>query len=671
MSITKLYAGVVGDPLNTTGPALAASVNQLIDTHVSHLKALPTAANAQTDTVYSVAGFYVGSVVGGGQFIYDPTKSKSLHNGGTVISPEAILAWDGTQASLATLLNWTGSGSGCWIRLLDGFVTPEMFGAVGSGSVDDWLAMQKTFSQRKPIELARATYAISDELTLYHPYKVTGVGQEITKLLFTGLTGYTGKNGINVICEGVPDASGVMSDFTLVAASGNGNSAIRTPRGMAPTYPTRSIYSVHSPRYYFERMSFRGITPQDPDLPSFGRYLECWNKGINLGDAREPSFRDLYFMGNFNKNSMLNTDIHPDCTTAAIHLEGTLIGVDGATANGAIVSSLIDHVFVYYYGTGVRYKQRCNQVNIETCHLNTCWIGIEAKRPYSGYAATEVYINSMQIQTQRAGLIFEDGGWVNMTDIRSSKTGGADVGISWYGYFFDGVGYPSLENCRSYGNSAGSADDYLIYAKNSDWLKLSNVILFGSSISAADYGLYMVDSMYSQLNNVSFNTIGTGVYFGTSGASAYNVASKMTNIMWSNVNQRFDNAALVGTKLVQASDSMQQTFTPTVTAVSNVTTVTAGTGAVSRSGDIVSGTLVITIDPTTINTDCIVDVSIPIDSDFAASSDAGGVMCEVDSGKNSAAMLYAETSGNKIRMRFYALDISNRVWRGNFSYIVK
>lgn len=70
----------------------------------------------------SVAGFYSGTNVGGGRYYFDQSASKANHNGGTIIAPEALTAWAGTQADLATLLNWTGAGSGCFVSL-----TPDVF----------------------------------------------------------------------------------------------------------------------------------------------------------------------------------------------------------------------------------------------------------------------------------------------------------------------------------------------------------------------------------------------------------------------------------------------------------------------------------------------------------------------------------------------------------------
>jgi hypothetical protein len=83
-----------------------------------------------------VKGFYVGGMSGFGHFYYDPTKSKASHNGGTVIAPEAITAWDGTAANLSTLLGWTGSGSGCYVRVDASLIKIDIFGATNSNSTD-------------------------------------------------------------------------------------------------------------------------------------------------------------------------------------------------------------------------------------------------------------------------------------------------------------------------------------------------------------------------------------------------------------------------------------------------------------------------------------------------------------------------------------------------------
>jgi hypothetical protein len=129
MTIQKLVAGAsVADPLASTGADVADSVNGLIDLNVASIKSLPLAADAKANTAYNVIGFYAGSIAGGGSFIWDTARSKAQHNGGTIIAPEAVAAWDGTHADVATYLNWAGSGNGCFVRQYRGDLLATWFG---------------------------------------------------------------------------------------------------------------------------------------------------------------------------------------------------------------------------------------------------------------------------------------------------------------------------------------------------------------------------------------------------------------------------------------------------------------------------------------------------------------------------------------------------------------
>lgn len=81
-----------------------------------------------TGTTYDVVGFYANTLLGGGDFIWNPLRNKTEHNGGTIIAPEAISAWDGTSTNLMQLLGWTGTGFGCFERIDQSYVI-EYFGA--------------------------------------------------------------------------------------------------------------------------------------------------------------------------------------------------------------------------------------------------------------------------------------------------------------------------------------------------------------------------------------------------------------------------------------------------------------------------------------------------------------------------------------------------------------
>lgn len=96
---------------------------------VNSLKSLVAYTPALVDgQKFDVTGFYANTKVGGGLFIWDASRPKTEHNGGTVIAPEALTAWDGSALNLSQLLNWTGTGSGCWIRTVDAYIHASWFG---------------------------------------------------------------------------------------------------------------------------------------------------------------------------------------------------------------------------------------------------------------------------------------------------------------------------------------------------------------------------------------------------------------------------------------------------------------------------------------------------------------------------------------------------------------
>jgi len=98
------------------GGDVAASVNALIDSvpfTVANLKALPTGSEA-------VGTYVVRARVNnskGGVYAWEADKSKAANDGVEVIAPEAIAAWDGTEANVSQLTGWTGGGTGAWVAV--------------------------------------------------------------------------------------------------------------------------------------------------------------------------------------------------------------------------------------------------------------------------------------------------------------------------------------------------------------------------------------------------------------------------------------------------------------------------------------------------------------------------------------------------------------------------
>jgi hypothetical protein len=138
--VTTLQSDVVA--LETESTSLRTDVDGLKEntTLYNGIKTLPQIEG----TVLNVKGFYADTSVGGGQFYYDPLKDKTEHNGGTVIAPEAIASWDGSQGDLATLLDWNGTGVGCFVKIISASISSDEFGTLyDNPSVDSSQSLNK------------------------------------------------------------------------------------------------------------------------------------------------------------------------------------------------------------------------------------------------------------------------------------------------------------------------------------------------------------------------------------------------------------------------------------------------------------------------------------------------------------------------------------------------
>jgi hypothetical protein len=117
----------------------------------------------------SVRGYHPNSNIGGGRPRYwDANRSKSEHNGGTVIDPQKVFPAD--WSVLADVQAWyapAASGAGCWVMLDDGSaLLPEEFGAKSDGLADDLLSLRGMLSvaEGKAVEITRhSRLSVDDE----------------------------------------------------------------------------------------------------------------------------------------------------------------------------------------------------------------------------------------------------------------------------------------------------------------------------------------------------------------------------------------------------------------------------------------------------------------------------------------------------------------------------
>lgn len=370
MSITKLYAGAEGNPLNSSGEDIKSSVNTLIDAHVPHLKALPTAAGAQTDTVYSVIAFYAGWAAlsappsGGGLFIWNPTLSKSNHNGVTHFSPESISAWTGTQADIATLLNWSGSGSGLFVRTNIPVLTPYHAGAVPNFGMDCTLPMQKVITYLGnngggKLKLPAGTWDITAQLNLSGQSVVIEgdsrfaslIRQKTLNVKALNITGnFCGVKSISIIYDGTPT---------------NGATAIY----VTSAYVTLEDFAIRS---CFEGVYFRGGTAMGGKVTNF-EILDYEAVGLHAVDLNDL-FVDTFIInaGNSTRGAFGGIRLENKVEAFICSNGDILLGAFSMTMDA--VSNTLGNRPAYNNFTNVFFDSAVNSTQINKC-VETDFVG--------------------------------------------------------------------------------------------------------------------------------------------------------------------------------------------------------------------------------------------------------------------------------------------------------
>jgi len=107
-------------------------------------------------------------------------------------------------------------------------------------------------------------------------------------------------------------------------------------------------------------------------------------------------------------------------------------------------------------------------------------------------------------------------------------------------------------------------------------------------------------------------------------------------------------------------------YTPTLTNTTNLSGSTAYQLQYSRVGDVVSVSGRVGVDPSATGA-CLLGVSLPVASNFAASDDCGGVGA---SGNSDMAAIYGDASGDTALVSWVASDTSDHSMWVNFSYRV-
>lgn len=128
----------------------------------------------------SVGGFSTGSGLGGGMFVWIPTRNKNTHNGGTVVDP--------SHKAVPGSVEWyspsTTPGAGCWVRVYEGAIHATWFGLGSIPLQSNHVALNKALSvaasvtDKPPVILPMGELGFTGPIVMNQGNELTGVGHE-------------------------------------------------------------------------------------------------------------------------------------------------------------------------------------------------------------------------------------------------------------------------------------------------------------------------------------------------------------------------------------------------------------------------------------------------------------------------------------------------------------
>lgn len=111
------------------------------------------------------------------------------------------------------------------------------------------------------------------------------------------------------------------------------------------------------------------------------------------------------------------------------------------------------------------------------------------------------------------------------------------------------------------------------------------------------------------------------------------------------------------------------TYTPTLTNVTNIAASTAAVCQWMRVGDVVTVSGSVDIDPTAAG-DCTLRMSLPVASNFTATSQAGGAFSTRAAGQKDTGSIAANVANDSAEFFFNAANIANAIYQFTFTYQV-
>ena len=414
-----------------------------------------------------VKRFHFSADSGGGTFYWDSSKLKTAHNGGTIIDPnklDQLSVWPGTWFIPAD------TGSGCWIRVVNGPLTAHMFGAFGNGISDDAPAIQGAADAiqavgRGELYFAAGGYKLGAKISICECHIfLRGAGVDSTNLVWTNADGgilFTDNTGVSAEARSTFN----ISDMTLSTTHTGGGTALSfnysVPDQVVP-FGDSSTVKIHN-------VDIRG-------LDFYGSNLGYWTKGVELQD------------------------------TGGVYIAGLRILGKASTAGtrGIVISSVT--------GSVVRFMLNGIQINFTEYAVQ--FIG-SVGRTIEG-----IYLTNFEFVACDYG-IFVGGGIVHALEVCNGHIDAKTNGI--YQNDPNARGSSAFKICNNYlalGNKwDGTYSDGNVISLDGVTIAsiVGNYILGDPTFSVAQNGILLDSCNYGSITANQFNYLTSGIVLGDNG----------------------------------------------------------------------------------------------------------------------------------------------------------